>query len=282
MSRPMSGLFVEQITVIDCALLDARRGLTGASWIVDVELEGELDAQSMVLDFGDVKKRLKRALDAAADHRLLVPRRATGLRLDVDINDIGLHFDNDAGAIELRSPAQAVVLLDATSVDTAALTAHLLPALRPMVPVNVADIRLHLREEAIDGACYRYTHGLKRHGGDCQRIAHGHRSQLRIRVDGTRDPVLEHEWAAGWADIHLASREDLLETSNGRLRFGYDALQGRFELALPEHRCDLLETDTTVECIAAHIAQACAGRRPGRSIAVRAYEGVMKGAAAVA
>src|SRR3546814_7361440 len=59
----MSALFVEHLSVIDCAYLDAARGLVGESWIVDVELHGDLDGQSMVLDFGEVKKRLKRAIE---------------------------------------------------------------------------------------------------------------------------------------------------------------------------------------------------------------------------
>ncbi|MBV8063608.1 MAG: 6-carboxytetrahydropterin synthase, partial [Nevskia sp.] len=71
----MTTLFVEQLTVIDCAFLDAQRGLVGESWIVDIELDGDLDEQSMLLDFGEVKKRLKRALDSSADHTLVVPGR---------------------------------------------------------------------------------------------------------------------------------------------------------------------------------------------------------------
>ena len=276
----MSRLFVEQLTVIDCAYLDARRGLVGESWIVDLELEGALNEQSMVLDFGKVKRQLKQAIDDSVDHTLLVPRRATELNLECGPTEVALLFLSDIGAIEHHSPAAAVSLLDADVITAETVHAHLQPRLAAAVPPSVDRIGLHLRQEAIGGEHYCYTHGLKKHDGHCQRIAHGHRSRLQIHVDGDRDAALEQLWAARWTDIYLASREDVLARANGRLRFGYDAPEGRFELALPELGCDLLEGDTTVECIADHLARSCALRRPGARIHVRAYEGVMKGAIA--
>ena len=276
----MSCLFVEQLTVIDCAYLDAGRGLVGQSWIVDLELEGALDAQSMVLDFGEVKKGLKRGIDSSVDHSLLVPRRAPGLSLHASGDELALSFDTAVGLYEHRSPALAVTVMDTETIDAGSVAAHLLPRLRTLLPPNVERLGLNLREEIIDGARYQYVHGLKKHQGACQRIAHGHRSRLELRVDGERDPALEAQIAAAWADIYLGTRADIVERSNGRLRFAYTAQEGRYELALPESRCDLLDEDSTVECIAAHLLTRMQPQRPGCRLEVRAYEGVMKGALA--
>jgi 6-pyruvoyl-tetrahydropterin synthase len=276
----MSRLFVEQLTVIDCAYLDAARGLVGESWIVDVELEGELDRQSMVLDFGDVKKLLKRTIDGSVDHGLLVPGRAGALQLRDEGSTLSLDFASDVGHYRHRSPAAAVVVLDATQVGPQALIDHLQPRLKAVLPDNVAGVHLTLRSEPIVGAYYHYVHGLKKHAGLCQRIAHGHRSRLEVRVDGERDAALETQIADGWADIYLGTREDIVARRDGRLHFAYDARDGHYELEVPEQRCDLLDTDSTVEQIAAHLARRVAAQRPGRAISVRAYEGVMKGAIA--
>lgn len=276
----MSILFVEQLTVIDCAFLDAQRGLVGQSWIVDAELEGDLDRQSMVLDFGEVKRGLKRAIDDGLDHTLLVPAQAPGLSLAQGAQRSELCFDTALGPIEHHAPPQAVTLLACAAIDEATVTAHLQANLAPTLPANVTRLGLRLRTETIDGACYQYVHGLKKHAGQCQRIAHGHRSRLQIRIDGQRDAALEQNIALAWADIYLGTREDRAEQAGGRIRFAYEAPEGRFELALPETRVDLLDTDTTVERIAGHLARRVAARRPAAAVEVRAYEGVMKGALA--
>lgn len=276
----MSTLFVEQLTVIDCAYLDAQRGLVGESWIVDVELEGDLDFQSMVLDFGEVKRGLKRAIDAGLDHTLIVPAQAPELELATRGERSELAFRCAHGRIEHRSPAIAISALPARQIDAPAVVAHLEASLSPGLPPNVSRLRIGLRHERIDGASYHYVHGLKKHAGQCQRIAHGHRSRLEVRVDGQRDAATEQDLAQAWTDIYLGTREDLVARDNGRLRFAYDAPEGRFELDLPEATVDLLDTDSTVERIAGHLARVVKARRPQAAIEVRAYEGVMKGAIA--
>lgn len=276
----MTALFVEQLTVIDCAYLDAARGLVGESWIVDVELEGRLDEQSMVLDFAEVKRRCKQVIDGGVDHSLLVPAGAAELQIAEDGEDLHLLFRSDVGVIEHRSPRLAVTLVDATEIDAQTVAAHLQPLLRATLPDSVGSVRLELRHERIDGAYYHYVHGLKKHRGACQRIAHGHRSKIEVRVDGARDAALEMAVAQRWLDIYLGTREDIVARGNGRIRFAYRAPEGHYQLALPETHVDLLDSDSTVECIAEHLARQLARERPGATVTVRAYEGVMKGALA--
>jgi len=278
----MPRLFVEQLTVIDGAFLDAARGLVGESWIVDLELAGELDHQGMVLDFGEVKKRLKRAVDDAVDHRLIVPGTSPRLHYVRSGDRTGLTFKADCGVVEHQSPRTAVCVLEAPAVTPEALTAHLQEAVRRAVPASVHAVTVGLRHEAIAGAFYQYTHGLRKHAGHCQRIAHGHRSQLQIRLNGRRDDRLERRWADAWRDIYLGTSADVAAHAGDRLRFTYAASEGEFELELPAERCSLLPADSTVERIAEHLAAEVAAERPGTKVEVRAYEGVMKGAVAVA
>src|SRR3546814_1225883 len=54
-----------------------------------------------------------------------------------------------------------------------------------------------------------------------------------FRVDGRRDAELEQQVAAGWRDIYLGSREDVVAHANGRIDFAYGAAEGRYQLTLP-------------------------------------------------
>jgi len=274
-------LFVDNLTVIDFTYLHAERGLVGESWIVDIELHGALDEQGMVLDFGDVKKSLKREIDRLADHRLVLPDAMPGLQVS-ELPDDNLRIEYEGGScgrICVECPPVAVLRLALAEIDRGGMQAFLVTRLRAVVPPNVERIVVHLRAEAIDGPYYHYSHGLKKHDGACQRIAHGHRSRLVIEEDGVRSTALEERWAALFKDIYIGSTEDLGYTPNpGHLRFNHVSGEGRFSLELPRRKVYLIDTDSTVELIAQHIYNALKRTHPERNYRVKAYEGVGKGA----
>lgn len=280
----MARLFVNQLTVLDCAVLDSLRGLLGRSWIVDIALEGALDELGMVFDFGPAKRTIKHIIDTSADHKLIVPAQIPGLTCRQQTGTVDLEFADVGGQLfALQCPEQALAVLDSSSADPRVVAAWLETQILAGMPDNVTGVTVRLQPEAIDGAQYSYCHGLKKHAGHCQRIAHGHRSRIEIHVDGVRDTGLEDVWAGHWQDVFLGNRADLVNAAdNPRLRFAYTADEGHFELALPASRCALLETDTTVENIAAHIAQSLKRDQPNSQFLVRAFEGANKGAEATA
>jgi 6-pyruvoyl-tetrahydropterin synthase len=281
----MNHLFVDNLTVIDFAYLDPERGLVGESWIADVVLGGELDDQGMVFDFSDVKKTIKRVIDEQVDHRLVIPADYTGLATDPEAPNTLTWTLRDGSRIVHRGPREAFVMVTGETLTTSAVAGLLEAELSAVLPGNVTSIQIGLREEEIEGAYYHYVHGLKKHLGNCQRIAHGHRSPIRIRRNGERDAALERSWAERWRDIYVGSEEDvsdrLVDTDGTHyITFDYEANQGEFRLTLPESRVYMMQTDTTVELIASHIADQCKADLPADQIQVRAFEGVGKGALA--
>jgi len=278
-------LFVNRLTVIDASSLHPQRGLLGESWIVDIELAGTLDSQGMVLDFSEVKRQVKALIDREFDHRLLVPADYPGCRLQQSADECRIEFTLESGAIlRHRSPAEAIATIPVETIDGDSLARSIAQRLHPLLPTNVEQLTLQLRQEEIDGASYRYSHGLRKHQGNCQRIAHGHRSAIRIERNGCRDRELEQQWATRWHDIYIASRDDLQrrfdENAVAMLAFAYQAPQGRFELELPAERCQLIDTESTVENLARYIAEQLKAAHPESRFRVQAFEGVDKGAIA--
>ncbi|MBM1143809.1 6-carboxytetrahydropterin synthase [Alcanivorax sp. ZXX171] len=284
----MATLFVENLTVVDFSYLHAKRGMVGESWIVDLELSGELDAQGMVFDFGHIKKTVKRTVDERVDHRLLVPRDSEQLDLhERGDGHLSLAWRYLAGEIRMVSPASAVLGLPGMEISKAGVTLYLMDLIQETVPANVAEVRVILREEDTGTApFYHYSHGLKKHDGNCQRIAHGHRSGIQIFENGRRSRYWEKLWADRWEDIYIGTEDDLEGTyyvdEVPHHRFRYDADQGHFELVIPEDHCYLVRHDSTVENLAGHIARELAREAPGKRFRVRAFEGVGKGAIAEA
>ncbi len=280
-------LFVDNLTNVDFSFLDPKRGLLGETWLANVRLHGELDNQGMVCDFGTVKKLTRRWLDEELDHRLAVPVRSTNIQIieEGDYLNIEWAFGAKGEILTTRSPRDAIALVDSDLLTAESVAAWCITQLKPLFPAHVR-LELDFTTEVIDSAYYHYSHGLKKHLGNCQRIAHGHRSRIDIWANGKKSPVLEQRWADAWEDVYLGTREDLVDKPlvNGidYYRFAYNAQQGPFEITLPQRCCYLIDTDSTVEFIAHHIAHKTRQENPESFIRVKAYEGIGKGAIAEA
>jgi 6-pyruvoyl-tetrahydropterin synthase len=281
----MNHLFVDNLTVIDFAYLDPVRGLVGESWIADVILGGDLDHQGMVFDFSDVKRTIKRVIDERVDHCLVIPSYYSGLSQNETERDTFHWTLANGNYITHQAPEQAVVLLSAERVIPSEVASLLEREIMAALPANVISVEINLREEVIEGAYYHYVHGLKKHLGNCQRIAHGHRSPIQIDLNGRRAQELERRWAARWQDIYIGTESDVARRyveDNGveYISFAYESSQGAFALTLPAEQVYLMNSDTTVELIAAHLADQIKAEYPDDTIRVKAYEGVGKGAIA--
>ncbi len=281
----MAQLFVEALSVIDFSYLHPERGVVGESWIVDLTLDGDLNAEGMVFDFGHVKKVIKAEIDRDMDHTFVVPTRLPGLSLTESGNSVRVQFARpEAGVmLDYQAPSEAITRIDAVELSVDIAIRQIRQRLRAALPDNVRDIGIECRTEAHNEAYYHYSHGLKRHAGDCQRMIHGHRSRIQVETENGRWRQQERAIATRWQDIYLVTEEDIVGTRDWSgipcYDMAYEAAQGHFRLTLPRARCDVLPTDTTVELIAEHLARQCRGEtdKPGT---VRAYEGVNKGAVA--
>ncbi|KKO50525.1 6-pyruvoyl tetrahydropterin synthase [Arsukibacterium sp. MJ3] len=281
-------LFVNSLTVIDFSYLDLKRGMVGESYIVDAELHGSLDDTAMVFDFAKVKKVIKQAIDQLVDHKLAIPTACQAVTLCATDTATVVHYNSDRGTISLASPADAFACIATTQINEQSVSEFLQENIKPLLPANVERLVLTLRPEASNGFYYHYSHGLKKHDGNCQRIAHGHRSTIQLYVDGMLSPRLNKQWSERWHDIYLGSATDLCDSSAlqqlagqaDAYCFRYQASQGWFELVIPQRHCEIVPCDSTVECLADYIASELKAMDNSKTYKVVAYEGVAKGAIA--
>lgn len=272
-------LFVDNLTNVDFSYLCPARGLLGETWLAHIELTGALDEQGMVCDFGIVKKHLRDWLDTELDHRLLIPTDYTGYQTLAGEAEANIAFRLDNGnKLQMHSPAQAVTLINTPLITPSNVARWCEAQLTDAFGSTVANVKLSFTPEEINTPSYHYSHGLKKHLGNCQRIAHGHRSKILIWQNGELSPTLMQHWATTFNDIYLGTQEDVCGETEQNWLFKYHAQQGEFELSLPKSQCYMMHTDTTVELIAQHIAETLKQEMPEQKFKVKAYEGIGKGA----
>ncbi|WP_217550696.1 isocitrate dehydrogenase [Pantoea sp. GbtcB22] len=286
-------LFIKNLTVIDFSYLDAERGIVGNSLIVDVVFTGSLNEQNMVMDFSLAKKTVKASIDELTDHVLIVPVRSKVISIIESKGRKSVSQKNHNNMIDILidAPVDSFCLLDCEQVNIMEVEDYLTKMILPKLPNEVTALSIKLRKESTNSELYHYTHGLKKHDGNCQRIAHGHASQISIFVDGVRSKEWEQYWINRWRDIYLASEEDVIQHEKlsdsvfcqwhpELIAMQYLSSQGNFEMMINKNKVDMLPCDTTVENLARFIKDEMLRMAPFKDIEIHAYEGIDKGAIA--
>jgi 6-pyruvoyl-tetrahydropterin synthase len=289
---PTPSLFLHDFTVLDCAMATRARGLAGGSWYVSAELFGSLDEKDFLFDFSTAKKALKALVDESVDHKLLVPsclveRRHGGLRWT---SEDGTTWDYDC-------PESACEFLTASEVTAEAIETHLAALAPARMPANVSRVRFTLRtpNRFLREASFRYTHGLRFHDGNCQRLFHGHRNPVEVWIGAKRSAEWEATLAGEWDGAHFVAVPSLKNLKELDLPLGrripahegvavvdYSSSQGSFSARIPASRVVLTAAEPSIETMSALALERLRGMGLRGEVRVVAYEGLNKGASSSA
>lgn len=292
-------LFYKNVTVLDYAYLDDHQGVVGDALKVHVEFIGKTDKEGVVYDFSYAKKKVKEIIDRDCDHRLVVP---TGLieKLEGDRVQLNYSYGLSDMPMTYECPTQGICELPFHHVNKETIATYLETIILKEMPETVSAIRITLEDEPMPEGkpTFHYTHGLKEHYGNCQRLFHGHKNTVDVFVNGKERRDLESYLADELfkGSIHFCKWENVVnkeeiqklsgaQEPNGRftniptVEIAYDANQGHFKGSLPGKEVFFMTEESTVENLSMLFARLIKEKvGENDSVMVRAYEGVAKGA----
>ncbi len=296
----LSSIFLHDITKIDCAVFDPSKGVVGQTWKVDVTIIGPLGENGFVIDFGLVKKMVRQTLKSSLDHALIIPINSQAVQFKG--MDRGERWHMRARATkggadqdwEYMGPAGAIFPLRSVALNRQTIEQEFTRQLRHRLPQELVQVTVQLREEDVVAteAVFRYSHGIAKHAGMCQRLFHGHKSRIQIHVGDERRPDLEHYIARDvlGGNVHIATPSQFIQGAiepgtRGKTRdsvvLGYEGSLGFYEATLPADRIFCVETETSIECITHELARLVKREEnTAERVRVMCYEGSDKGASA--
>lgn len=285
-------LFVENLMNLDFSYFCDSHGLAGESFLIDVSLHGELNEDGMIFDFGLFKNVIKQYVNEHLDHKLLLPilnNNVVTEEYQEGYQRAYCTYQDDCFIVE--SPAAAYCLIESKQINKEVLTDYLNKKLQSILPSNVVSVQVQLQSDSEKKTLFSYSHGLQKHKGNCQRIAHGHRSIISVRSNNEQRVDIERYWQERWNNKYLASsfhvkkapeafllhcRKVDVDCSNYNL-LSYSGSQGLFSLYINKRYCELLDSETTVELLAKFVAYKSVELFNLSNVEIRLYEGVGKG-----
>lgn len=289
-------LFYKHVTVLDYAYLDHHSGVVGDSLVVNVEFIGKTDEEGILYDFSYAKKKVKEIIDRDCDHRLVIPKGVA------TYENGKAHFEFPFGLndekIKYETPEEGLCEIPSYHVSKANLKTYLESIILKEMPENVLSVSLELEDEKLEPGKmkFHYTHGLKDHYGNCQRLFHGHSNTVDVKINGDTRPEFEEMLAKDlfkgnthfcfWENVE---NKDEIIKAVGQVPYGqveegpdvilsYKSSQGLFRGSLPIRHVFFLEDESTVENLSINFAKIVKSQvTDGERVEVRAYEGIGKG-----
>lgn len=287
-------IFVKDFTALDYAFVDKNLGTAGMSHFVSAEIIGCPDNKDFILDFRKAKNILKNFIDSEFDHKLIIPEKSKFVKL----NDSYLKINTTSGETwNYHCPNSAIKLLPESEVTVLALELHLGKGANMLMPTNVSEVKIQLRSLPVNPfqASFHYTHGLRLHDGNCQRLLHGHHSPIEVWINDERAQYWENLLAEKWENAHFASSHSIrskIEESfpvgekqpslQGNVEIEYTGSQGKFLASIPANRLIVTADEPTIETMAPMAADVLRSNGLKSQFRVVAYEGLSKGASFIA
>jgi len=293
-------IFIQDVTLLDCAILYPSTGPKGKSWYVDITWEGFKDNNGVIFDFSLAKKSAKNTIDHEFDHKLLVNGNSIRFQSNTQTIVIENYKENLFFAINTYNNSVTRISKDTIAAlddnDLSLLEKEIAQSILRNSPKNVKSVTVTLREHELNKNpnYFSYTHSLCHHYGNCQRF-HGHSNIIEVFENGKLNLEKSTFAAKKLNNSYIISRSyvvdswntkliqeiidycpELLELKETVLAAQYKGTQGEVAIILPKENVFTLEQESTVENLAEFVYQLFSPQE--QQIEIRAYEGLSKGA----
>ena len=237
---------------------------------------------------------VKQVLKSTVDHALIIPIGSTQVKYQDS------HSGSESWQFRVKSritgadttweytcPKGAVYPIRAVKITPKVLEQECTRIFRHRLPEHIDQIEVILRKENDDlhASYFRYTHGITKHDGLCQRTFHGHRSKIEVFVGHERRLDLEQYLAREvlGSMIHIAGKDQTTEPMDSKVeghevRLAYNGTHGEFKATIPSRNVFFVDNETSVESLTKKLAEVVAVKeRSDSRIKVICYEGIGKG-----
>lgn len=291
----VGSIFIKNVSMLDFAIFDPSSGIYGNSLEVDIIAKGVRNDKGFVIDFSHLKSACREILKNTIDHALVVPMRISGVSMkETNSQEIWtLNEKNEKYSFDwiYSCPQGAVYPLDAEIVTTELLEKEIAKIILKELPNTVSEVIVSLKEAHYSESqtFFRYTHGLPLHEGLCQRLFHGHKSQLEVYVNEKKRKDLE-EFVVNELFNHNVHIATLNQVKSGQLEvhhrseklspitISYEGGHGVFEAQIPAKNIFTILDDTSIESLTWQLAAILKSKiDTNDKIKVFCYEGINKG-----